>query len=175
MNIIEIIPILFLIIVLIIAAIYDYRFNRIPNWLTFPTMIGAVTYHTVIKGFEGLIFGLEGIGIGVAALIVFYLIGWMGAGDIKLLGAVGGFLGPKGVFIAFLFTAIVGGIYALLLLTITGYFKETVNRYKTILLTFLITKRFFNIPFPKRKTNHRLCYGVAIALGTSISICLRGI
>jgi len=111
---------LFLTIVLIIGTATDVRFHKIPNWLTFPTMTIGVVYHTAAKGWEGFLFSLEGIAVGIACFAVPYLMGGMGAGDAKLMGAVGGLLGPAGTFIAFLFTAIIGGIYALGLLAFHG-------------------------------------------------------
>lgn len=172
MSLIEIMLFLFLIIVLLIAVVNDVRFHKIPNWLTYPTMIGAIIYHTTMNGLEGLLFSVEGMGMGIALLIVLFLMGGMGAGDAKLMGAVGGLLGPKGVFTAFIFTAIMGGIYALVLLTLHGYLKETAKRSGTILKTFILTKQFIYIPSPKREKRPRLCYGVAIALGTLISLAL---
>jgi prepilin peptidase CpaA len=161
---------LFLTIVLIIAAVSDLRVQRIPNWLTFSTMIVAVAYHTGMKGLGGLLFSLGGISVGIAFLIIPYLMGGMGAGDAKLMGSVGALLGPKGALIAFLSTAIVGGIYALVILTFHGYLKEIAKRYGAILKTFILTKEIIYIAPAKSKKKPRLCYGVAIALGTLISV-----
>ncbi len=156
---------------LLIAAIDDLRFRRIPNWLTYSTIMIAVIYHSIRNGFEGFLFSAEGIGVGIAVLIIPYLMEGMGAGDAKLMGAVGALLGPKGAFIAFLFTAIVGGIYALALLALHGSLKETGKRYGTMLRTFLFTKQFMYMPSPAdKKKQVRLCYGLAIALGTLISV-----
>ena len=94
----------------------------------------------------------------------------MGAGDVKLMGAVGGLLGPKGVFVAFIFTAIIGGIYALVILTLHGLLKETFKRYWMILKTFIFTQKFIYTLPSERGKKPRLYYGVAIALGTIISI-----
>ena len=170
MSLIEIALLLFLIIVLLIAVVSDIRLHKIPNWLTYPTMIGAVIYHTIIKGLGGFLFSVEGVGMGIGLLIFLYLMGGMGAGDAKLMGAVGGLLGPKGVFTAFIFTAIMGGIYALALLTFHGYLKETAKRYGAILKTFILTKELIYIAPAKFEKKPRLCYGVAIALGTLISV-----
>ena len=75
----------------------------------------------------------------MALLIVFYLMGMMGAGDVKLMGAVGSILGPAGVFKAFLFTAIVGGIYAVIVLAyhgqLAGFMKRIALSLKLSLLT----------------------------------------
>ncbi len=79
------------------------------------------------------------------------------------MGAVGALLGPKGVFMAFLATAIVGGIYAIGLLAFYGYLNEAVKRYWAILKTYLLTKKFIHVPPSKREEKPKLCYGVAIA------------
>jgi prepilin peptidase CpaA len=171
MSLNEIIPFSILATALLIAAVDDLRFRRIPNWLTYSTIMIAVIYHSIMSGFEGFLFSAGGIGVGIAVLIIPYLMEGMGAGDAKLMGAVGGLLGPKGVLIAFLFTAIIGGIYALALLAIHGSLRETGKRYGTMLWTFLITKQFIYMPFPSdKKKQARLCYGLAIALGTLISV-----
>lgn len=171
MNLIESPLFLFLTIILLIAAVIDIRFHKIPNWVTFPTMIAAIVGQTSMKGFEGLLFSLEGIGVGIAILIIPYLMGGMGAGDAKLMGAVGGILGPKGVFTAFLFAAIMGGIYAVVLLALHGYLKETAKRYGTILKTFILTQQLVYIPSPtKKEKKPRLYYGLAIGSGTLICV-----
>ncbi len=161
---------MFLITIFLIAIINDIRFRKIPNLLTYPSMMIAIVYHTFINGFEGFLFSLEGLGLGIAVLTVFYLMGGMGAGDVKLMGAVGGFLGPKGVFTAFLFTALVGGVYALALLALRGYLKGTLKRYGLILKTFLLTKKIIYVSSSKEEKKLRLCYGVAIASGTLLSL-----
>jgi prepilin peptidase CpaA len=109
----------------------------------------------------------------MAVFIVFYLAGGMGAGDVKLMGAVGGFLGPKGVLIAFLCTAVVGGVYALSMLAFHGYLIKTIRRYGSVLKTFLLTKEILYIQGSNEEKGLRLCYGVAIAAGTWISIFLN--
>jgi prepilin peptidase CpaA len=168
------VPFLFLATLLLIGAAWDLRFHKIPNWLTFPAAVVAITYHTAMNGFSGLLFSLEGIAVGIAILLPFYLLGGMGAGDAKLLGAVGGFLGPQGVFAAFLFTALVGGIYALFLLAYHGYLKKTILRYRIMLNTFVLTRNFIYVPPPSRERKPKLWYGLAIALGTFLSLGLRG-
>jgi len=164
------IPFLFLTIVLLVAVAYDVRFHKIPNWLTYPTIIVGILLHTSIRGVNGFLFGIGGVCVGIAVLIIPYLFGGTGAGDVKLMGAVGALLGPKGVFIAFLATSIVGGIYAIALLAFHGYLKEALKRYWAIFKTFIFTKKFIYVPPSKREQKPKLCYGVAIALGTLISI-----
>jgi prepilin peptidase CpaA len=163
--------IIFLTLILVTAAVIDARYHKIPNWLTYPTMIGGIGFYAVTKGFDGFLFSIEGIGVGLAVLIFPYLMGGMGAGDTKLMGAIGGLLGPNDVFTAFLFTALVGGIYAVVLLISCGCLLRTVSRYGRMLKTLLLTTQFCYIPAPNGKTP-RLYYGVAIASGTLLSIVL---
>ncbi|MBI4682837.1 MAG: prepilin peptidase [Nitrospirae bacterium] len=158
---------------LLIAIINDLRFRKVPNILTYPAMVTAIAYNSSLSGLEGLLFSVEGIGLGIGVLILFYFAGGMGAGDVKLLGAVGGFLGPQGVFIAFLFIAIIGGIHALTVLTFKGYVKEALKRYYLMLKAFILTGRIVFIPPSGGEMKLRLCYGVSIAIGTFLAVVLE--
>ncbi len=170
MNTSEIIPKFFLTIVLLIALVHDIRFKKIPNWLTFTTIAVAVPYHTVTNGVAGFLFSIEGVGVGIAVLIIPYLMGGMGAGDAKLMGAIGGVLGPKGVFVAFLSTALVGGFYALIILAFCGYLKIALRRYWMILKNLIFFGKFFYLPPSEEERKPLLRYGIAISLGTLFSV-----
>jgi len=156
-----------------VAAVTDVRSRKIPNLLTYPAMLTGIVYHAATKGFPGFLFSAEGLLLGVSLLIVFYFLGGMGAGDVKLLGAVGALIGPKGVFTAFLFTALIGGLYAGVLLALSGYLAETVKRYGTMLETYMFTRKVYYIP-PERRDGKMpvLRYGVVIAAGTLCSVLL---
>ena len=166
--------ILLLLSVLIISAIIDFRSQKIPNLLTYPVMAIALGYHFVMSGPDGLLFSAGGLAVGIAILILPYLMGGMGAGDVKLMGAVGAILGARGVFVAFLFSAIAGGIYALILLLLNRrYFRGFFARQSTTLKTFMLTKQFIPIPADENEREPKLCYGIAIALGTLLSVFLE--
>ena len=169
----EIIFLLILIIVLFFAVVFDIRFKRIPNWLTYPIMVSATIYYTAINGVAGFLFSTEGIVVGIAVLIVPYLLGGMGAGDAKLMGAVGGLLGPKGVFMAFLFTALIGGIYAIIVLVMHGFLKETLERYGIMLKNFFSTGKLIYMPPSEKERRPKLRYGIAIAIGTLLSVFMK--
>jgi prepilin peptidase CpaA len=130
-------------------------------------MILALTLYSFAAGFDGFLFSLKGISVGIGVLLIPYLLGGMGAGDAKLMGTVGGFLGAKGVLGAFLLTAVFGGIYALLTIFLfrsqfKNYFKGFLQRCRT----FLATRVYIPDPDDDRPKRPRLCYGLAIALGT---------
>jgi prepilin peptidase CpaA len=151
--------------ILLFSALIDLRSHRIPNYLTLPGMIAALALYSFANGFDGFLFGLKGIAVGIGVLLIPYLLGGMGAGDAKLMGAVGGFLGAKGVLGAFLLTAVIGGIYALLTIfrsNFNNYFKGFWQRN----LTFLSKRVYIPEPEDGLSKRPRLCYGLAIALGT---------
>ena len=159
--------------ILIIAVVNDLRFQKIPNILTFPAMVLAIAYNSWFSGLEGFLFSIEGIGLGMAVFISFHLFGGMGAGDVKLMGAVGGFLGPKGVFIAFLFTALTGGIYSLVILAFHGYLRGTLKRYGTMFKSYILTQKIVYVSASNKESKLRLCYGVPIAMGTLLTFLLK--
>ncbi len=94
----------------------------------------------------------------------------MGAGDVKLMGAVGSILGPQGVFTAFLYSAIVGGVYALFVLARSRALKQTAGRYGFMLRGYLVTGQLTYLSPAAEEKLPPLCYGVAISLGTILSV-----
>ena len=159
--------------ILAAAAVIDLRAQRIPNFLTLPSILAALIYYTLLNGTSGLFFSLTGLAAGIGALIIPYLMGGMGAGDAKLMGAVGAVVGARGVIIAFLFSAVIGGICAIMLLVIkrrnfNGFFRSKLESLKTLILL----RQYIPEAIPHRKRQPRLCYGLAIALGSMSYLAL---
>ena len=159
--------------VLIISSITDLRSHRISNRLTYSTMLFGMIFYSLTSGLSGLLYSMGGLFLGLALLIAFYFVGGMGAGDVKLMAAVGSLLGPQGVFHAFLGTTLIGGIYALIILTKKGYLMDTLKRFGLMLKTFFMTKKFIYIPPARQEKAPLLCYGVATSLGTLASVAYR--
>jgi len=164
---------IFLVGLLISSAIIDLYKQKIPNIITFPGILMALFFHFSTNGLDGLIFSGTGIITGIGILLIPYLFGGLGAGDAKMMGVVGGVLGAKGVFVAFLLTALVGGIYALFIIFFNrdqfkGFFKK---QYDT-LLTLILTRKFIPDPVENSSGKPRLCYGLAIAIGTGIYLII---
>ena len=166
----------YLVALLITAAVIDLRTQKIPNLIVYPSVLIALTYNTIMNGAEGLLFSAGGIAIGTALLIIPYLMGGMGAGDAKLMGAIGGFLGPKAVFFAFLLTAIAGGIYALILVLVyrpafRGFFRKQYNT----LVGFILMRKYMPDIIEPATNRPKLCYGLPIAIGTGILLIFETI
>ncbi|MDA3789354.1 MAG: hypothetical protein PF503_12805, partial [Desulfobacula sp.] len=86
---------------------------------------------------------------------------------VKLLAAVGSFLGAKSVLLAFLLIALFGGIYSIIIiLCFRKIFKGLFKRFFHTALALLLTKKYIPEPIIEHKDKPRLCYGIAIALGT---------
>lgn len=101
-----------LVVVLAIAAVSDIRAHRIPNWLTLTGTILGLIGHAWLGGWPGLIGSLEGIGIA-GLLLLPYAVRGLGAGDVKLLAAVGALMGPAFLLWTLLGTILAGGLLAL--------------------------------------------------------------
>ena len=165
--------ILLLLFVLIIAVMTDIRGNRIPNWLTLPAMITGIILNMVSAGVSGFLFGLEGLLLGMALFIGFYIMGGMGAGDVKLMGAVGAMLGPRTVFISALYTALAGGIYALTVIALNPRARAAKNALVEMVrgLIYLQTPKYNRSQ--TCENSPKLCYAVAIAIGTIAGVVLK--
>ena len=145
-----------LLIVSITGGIYDWKARRIPNWLTFGTFLLALIInisHLRLHDFLNCILGFLA---GILLLIIPYLMGGMGAGDVKLLGAIGSLVGFKNVVLIFIYSAICGLFLGLIWLIFTpGHLK------------FLITTGQI---LPQVDKKQKVPYGIAILLGTILYI-----
>src|SRR5581483_9087850 len=104
-------------ILLAIAAVSDFRTRRIPNQVCLALAIGGIAFSLSTLGIaRGSGFALGGLAGGFAIWIPFYALGWLGAGDVKLIAAAGAWLGSIGVIRASLAGAIVGGGVSLAML-----------------------------------------------------------
>ena len=160
-------PIIFyLVIIISIASIVDLFSFRIPNWLTYSALAVGISHFSITKGYEGFLFSLAGAGAGFGLLILPFIIGGTGAGDVKLMAAVGSILGAQGVFMVFILSCILGGAYALFLLASKGLLLSTFQRYGRILWCFIITQKFIYIHPTIEEKALKLRFGLAIALGT---------
>ncbi len=114
------------------AAVIDYRTKKIPNWLTVPSAIAALLFHLVSGGGTGLLWALAGFAVGFALLILPWILGGGGMGDVKLLAALGTWLGPLMILPAFglgAVCALIMGVMLMVASTFTSGISTTQRRF----------------------------------------------
>src|SRR5262245_53938138 len=115
------------VVICIVACAIDLRTRRIPNLLTFGGAALAVAYSVWASGVSGLVESLGGWAVGCALFLPMFLLGGMGAGDVKLAACLGAWLGPLSAVWIALYSAIAGGAMAVAVALGTGYFKQAVG------------------------------------------------
>lgn len=164
-------PVLQLLLLLIVipAAVFDWRQRRIPNWLTFSGVAVAIALNTFLYETPGLWLALKGLGIAMLVYFPLYMLRGMGAGDVKLMAAVGAVVGWQNWLGVLFLTAIFGGISALVLVLSRGRLHKTFTNMWFIILSLWHRQA----PYEgnptldvKSDTAVRLPHGLAIAAGT---------
>ena len=152
---------------LLIAGILDVRSSRVPNFLTFPLALIGMGFHAFSESGAGIVFSLSGLGLGLVLLLGFYMYGGMGAGDVKLLAAVGAIVGPLNVFVGFLIATLLGGLYAVAVMVWHLGLSGTAERIMTLFVTLVFMKT--NVASSLEETClPKLRYALVIGLGTLI-------
>ena len=153
----------------LVGAIIDIQQHRIPNWLTYPGMVLGFGLRTVLFGFgrNGLLGAAGGWLLGGGIMFLFYMVRAMGAGDVKLMAAIGALVGPSQVTTVLLATAIFGGLlaigYALYRRRMISTLKNVGSVLKFHAWAGAQAHPELNLDNPSAL---RLPYGLAIALGT---------
>lgn len=96
-----------------LCAFTDFKYRKILNKVTFPTILLGIIYWALVEGFKGVMFSGTGLLVGGALLIIPFYLGGIGAGDVKMLAMIGALTGPVFVFQAFIWGAILGAVFAL--------------------------------------------------------------
>jgi prepilin peptidase CpaA len=150
-----------------IAGVIDFRTRRIPNRVTYSSMLAGLTLQGVVYGWRGFLLGLGGGALFGGVFLLFYLIRTMGAGDVKLAAALGCILGPAASWQVMFTTAMAGGAMALLVMIFTGRVLRTLRSTLGVagfhVIHGLRTHPVVNLDNPAAV---RLPYGLAFAAGT---------
>jgi prepilin peptidase CpaA len=153
---------------------FDLVERRIPNGLVLCGLFGSIGFNAW-RGFGEVFESLLGFGLGIALFFVPFVLGWMGAGDVKMLGTVGAILGIKFVPRVFFYTALSGLVLGLVAV---AYKRGGLNRFKPLwrdLRVFIISRGMVTPATVGERVAQgqpAVPYGVAIATGTLITYYL---
>ena len=179
MNVLNLVFILIVAMFTAVAAVSDLRTRQLPNWLTVPSFVAAVVAHSVVDGLHGLSFALAGFGTGFGILLVLWLIGGGGGGDVKLMGALGAWLGTRlivTVFLASTVLTVIGSLALLLGSMLTRGYRYVHRRYVGRSASDR-SGRHPRLAADQRRREERvkrrlMPYAVPVALGTWVVLAL---
>jgi prepilin peptidase CpaA len=162
------------VVIALIAAAWDLRTRRIPNVLTFGAALLAIVVHGFDAGLPGVGWAIAGWLVGVAMFLPFFVLAGMGAGDVKLLAALGAWLGPGQAAWLALFSLVAGGVIGLCVALAYGYLTQA---FANIMWMFQFWRSEGPKPVPEvtlaTHKGPRLAYAVPVLAGLMVTIWLQ--
>jgi len=152
------------------AGVTDARWRRIPNWLTYPAVPIAILLHTLASGWPGAKLSLLGTALGLGILLPFVLVRSLGGGDWKLVGAMGAFYGPQRLIQVLIYTLLINGLMALVLVIWKKRLGKTLRNVMTMAGSFFR----FHLPGTEMTIDNpeavKVPFGVAAAIAVLIYV-----
>lgn len=149
------------------AGLLDWRTRKIPNWLTVPALLAGILLSAALGRWPWAKASLEGAGLALGVLLPFVLVRGLGAGDWKLMGALGAFLGPQRVIVVLLGTVLIAGLMSVVEIIRQHKVRETLSN----LLVVFVAYSTFHVNNARAITLDnpgllKIPFGVAAALST---------
>ena len=156
------------------ACVTDLRTRRVPNVLTLGAAGAAVAFHAASHAGSGLLFAVLGWGVGLLMFLPLFVLRGIGGGDVKLLAALGAWLGPSLVLWVAAFAAIAGGVFALVVSALHGYTGQAFSNVWGLLSYWRVmgVKTHPGLTLDAT-TAPRLPYALPMAAGLGITLWLR--
>lgn len=154
----------------VIAGFTDWRWRRIPNWLTVSGFFSGVAINAALFGWFGVKTSLLGAVLGLGVLLPFVLVRSLGAGDWKLVGALGAWLGPERLLSVLFATVLIAGIMALALVIYKGRIRQTARNLWHMLkafTTFHLPGNELTLDDPRAA---KVPFGVAVAFAVVLYV-----
>ena len=159
-------------ILMLLAALGDFRTRRIPNRIVLAIAVLGLIYSALMPPSAlGALRGVEGLGTGLLCWLPFYALGWLGAGDVKLFAAAGAWLGPMRAVEGSLIAALLGAVLALLWMLRTRGIR---NAVETLGIAASLPSVLAESPGDTDRIR-TLPYGVAIATGALCAAWVPGL
>ncbi len=155
----------------LLASWIDYKARKVPNWLNAAIALAGFGVQFGYHGTEGLSTGALGLLVGFGVLIVPWLMHGMGAGDVKLMAAIGVWFGPLMTLVSFALGAVIGGVVAIIMIVSSGRLGHAIMNFQTIMVKVSNSKTVFS-EYGGAKTfgdtSQLLPYGVPLTAGSLI-------
>jgi prepilin peptidase CpaA len=147
------------------GAVIDLRTRRVPNPLT--VTLAAAGIAGAACGISGLTVAasIAGFILGLALMLPGHIVGAMGAGDVKLFAAIGALIGPTHIATAFLYTALAGGVLAVIVAARRRRLLQTMSGAARLVASRAANAADIESPL----TDNRFAYAPAIAVGTMLA------
>jgi prepilin peptidase CpaA len=178
---VQAVPIVVVLVAALITTVTDLWKFKVYNVVTVPLLLSGIVYHSVMGGTAGLIGSLLGALFGFGMLLAFYVMGGMGAGDVKLMAAVGAWLGLPWTFQLFIASSLAAGVYSVILLVIGRGLGETWTNFQILWLRLVILGRHLGtgqrVEEAVTRSDRRLRvvpFAAMLMIGTMVLIFLNG-
>lgn len=152
----------------LLACWIDYAQRKVPNWLNAALAAAGIAAQAAYIGWAGVGNAAAGMAVGIAVLIIPWAMHGMGAGDVKLMGAIGAWFGPWLCLAAFCVGAIVGGIIAVAMITVSRKWQYAAANMAVIMTKVQSKEHVFSEFGSARgfgKTSSLLPYGIPLSIG----------
>ncbi|MGD0796518.1 MAG: A24 family peptidase [Acidobacteriaceae bacterium] len=155
-----------------LGSVPDVRQRRIPNRLTGPALLAGLLLHAGLGGWHGLADSAAAALLAGLVFLLFFLAGGMGAGDVKLMAAVGSFAGLSALPLLVISTALAGAVFALAVSILRGRLRETLRNVGELFLhhTRHGVKPHKDLNLANARTL-RLPFALPIAAGCLFTFC----
>jgi prepilin peptidase CpaA len=155
------------------ACWFDVRTRRIPNGLTFSAAAFGVVVATVTHGGHGAVSSTAGFVVGLAIFFPFFFLKGLGAGDVKLMGALGAWLGASVIFGVAFYTSLAGGVLACALIVRHGYGRQAARNLWLLLTHWRVAgiKPLDELTL-ETSAGPKLPYALPIATGLALAFWL---
>ena len=151
----------------------DWRTRRIPNWLTVSGALAGLAANFMLRGWHGAIASLEGAGLALGLLLPLVLLRGFGAGDWKLMGAMGAVMGWQSMLSVLFVSALISGAMAVFQMVVANRVKETLSNVRTLAMGFATFTLHANPEISLENPNLiKQPFGVAVAAATVFSFVL---
>ncbi|MCK4658191.1 MAG: prepilin peptidase [Phycisphaerae bacterium] len=154
------------------ASWIDYSQRRVPNWLNATLVVVGLVVQAYFHGFGGVTSGLLGMLVGFGVLIIPWTMHGMGAGDVKLMAAIGVWFGPWMTLVAFAVGGVLGGIIAMVMIVYSGRLQNACANLGVLMVKMQSRDTAFG-EFGSAKSfaaggSQLLPYGVPLTIGSLI-------